>query len=229
MRQQVNAAFMLNFAKRQSELRPLCALLILTTFTRIKTHLHKEPCAWINHGTMVSWSQSKARQFLFQHKLGNFLTNDRCLQNKRRSPGLQLSEAPSMIQQRTGFVPPHTGQNHCSAVVIGQIKHIITKRKCKITSPCQWDPANHQNLDWSLQNEAIPLSPFYCQDEAHMSVNGWTSTHLNRLCVFHTDPFHSGLPVDPSGGSRVWWRLIPTRLELLRLFQKEKSMNFIQQ
>lgn len=49
----VKAAFMLNFAKRHYELRPLCALLILTTFTRIKKHLHTEPCAWINHGVTV--------------------------------------------------------------------------------------------------------------------------------------------------------------------------------
>lgn len=97
-----------------------------------------------------------------------------------------------MIQQRTGFVPPHTGQNHCSAAVMGQIKHIITKRKCKITSLCQWDPANHQNLDWSLQNEAIPLSPFYCQDEAHMSVNGWTSTHLTGCVSFTLIHFTQG-------------------------------------
>lgn len=144
-----------------------------------------------------------------------FSRNDRCLQNERRPPGLPLSGAPSMIQQRTGFVPRHTGQNHCSAAAIGLIKHIITKRKCKITWPGQRNPANHQKLEWRLQNEAVPLFVFYCQDEAHMSVNGCTSTHLNRLCVFHTDPFHSGLPVGPSGGSRVWWRLTPTRLELL--------------
>lgn len=113
-----------------------------------------------------------------------FSRNDRCLQNERRPPGLPLSGAPSMIQQRTGFVPRHTGQNHCSAAAIGLIKHIITKRKCKITWPGQRNPANHQKLERRLQNEAVPLFVFYCQDEAHMSVNGCTSTHTG--CVSFT-------------------------------------------
>ena len=53
---------MLNFAKTDAELRPACALLILTTYTRIKKHLLTNWHAWINHrailkGTMnpLSW------------------------------------------------------------------------------------------------------------------------------------------------------------------------------
>lgn len=81
-----------------------------------------------------------------------------------------------MIQQRTGFVPPHTGQNHCSAAVIGRIKHIITKCKCKITLPCQWDPANHQDLEWSLQNEAVPLLVFLLSE--------WSSYEHKRFYIY---------------------------------------------
>lgn len=81
-----------------------------------------------------------------------------------------------MIQQKTGFVPWHTGQNHCPAVVIGWIKHIITHCKCKITTACQWDPTNHQNLEWSLQNEA--MHPFVCL------LSGWSSYVRKRLYVY---------------------------------------------
>lgn len=59
--QQLVKPSMLNFAKTDAELRPACALLILTTYARIKKHLLTNWHAWINHrailkGTMNSLS-----------------------------------------------------------------------------------------------------------------------------------------------------------------------------
>ena len=44
---------MSNFAKTDAELRPACALLILTTYTRIKKHLLTDWHAWINHRAIL--------------------------------------------------------------------------------------------------------------------------------------------------------------------------------
>lgn len=94
---------MLNFAKTDAELRPACALLILTTYTRIKKHLLTNWHAWINHRAILK----RQDEFSFMTNLAISLKWQTTAEWKR-PPALSLSqalsEAPSKQQKRSLFL-----------------------------------------------------------------------------------------------------------------------------
>lgn len=124
---------MLNFAKTDAELRPPCALLILSTYRRIKKHLLTNWHAWINHRAVLKGTMNS----LSWQNLAIFTEMTDVFRMRKRPPGLSLSEAPSKIQQRTHFVFS-TSQYYSSAAIIR-----LKKKQISITftlSRCvKWD------------------------------------------------------------------------------------------
>lgn len=73
---------MLNFAKTDAELRPLCALLILATYTWIKKRLLTDWHAWINHRAVlkgaVNWLSRETWQFSLKWRMSSEWAHQVC-------------------------------------------------------------------------------------------------------------------------------------------------------